>query len=369
MIIGIDARMVAGVSGIPRYIEQVTTHMAAQKTPHTFVLFVLPETKKQIEEGVYLETLQSWQIIAVDIAWYSWQEQVILPRIFSKYHIDIMFFPHWNVPLWYNKPYIVMIHDLIMYHFPKREATTLGPLMYAIKDAVHRQVVAHAAKHAQTIMVPTQFTKQDVCSTLKIDPNKVVVNYEAPLPMVAPPVDTLQPCIDTPYVLYVGNAYPHKNLSRLLAAWKIVEQQHSRLSLVLIGQESHWYDNLTQSEDYAALERIYTYHGVDDTQLANMYACARAFIFPSLYEGFGLPPLEAMQHGVPVIASSASCLPEVLGEAAIYIDPYNPEHIAHTILQVVQDTDIQSMLLHNAAKQLAQFSWEKHVQRFFLLLP
>lgn len=359
--IGIDGRMLAGGSGIARYIEQLVIHLAKQPGDFRYVLFVLPETKQKIENGTYLSELKDWQIVEADVRWYSLAEQINLPNIIRKANIDLMHFPHWNIPVLYRGPFVVTIHDLIMYHFARAEATTLGPVKYWIKDMVHRFVISRAVKTAKNIIVPTQFTKQDLVQTLKIDNQHIIVNHEAPFPIAT---DTLKKeytsCIDAPYVLYVGNAYPHKNVKRLVEAWKMVEAREDRLSLVLIGRSSTWYDELQQQVDDFVLERVYIYHDVDDAQLSQMYACAESFVFPSEYEGFGLPPLEAMQHGVPVISSSASCLPEVLGEAAFFVDETSSAAIAQGILQVHQDPDLRFDLKQKGRTRFQQFSWEHH---------
>ena len=198
------------------------------------------------------ELPNSFKIIEANISWYSWQEQFKFKKIIEKEQVDLMHFPHWNVPLFYNKPFVVTIHDLIMYHYPRQEASTHGRFVYWFKDLVHRLVLRHAVKKAKQIIVTSEFTKQDVHQTLGVPLEKMVVIYQAPFTKIINNQDTnkfqisnFKFQINKPYVLYVGNAYPHKNLEGLLRAWKIFGEKYGEdYQLVLVGKNNFFYEKL-----------------------------------------------------------------------------------------------------------------------------
>ena len=173
MRIGIDARMYGSQnSGLGRYVEQLINNLIKIDSENEYVLFCLENNIPELNiENCKLK------IVNCSIPWYSWEEQILYSLTINREKIDLMHFPHWNIPLLYNKPFVVTIHDLIMYHYPRLDASTHGPLVYWLKDNLHRLVVNHAVKKAKHIIVPSNFTKQDIISTLKIPANKISVTY------------------------------------------------------------------------------------------------------------------------------------------------------------------------------------------------
>jgi len=306
----------------------------------------------------------------VDIPLYSWQEQIKFKKIIDRENVNLMHFPHWNVPLFYNKPFVVTIHDLIMYHYPRQEASTHGPIVYWFKDLLHRLVLRHAVKAAKQIIVTSEFTKQDVHRTLNVPVEKMTTIYQVPFMKIINNQETnskqitnykLQ--ITKPYVLYVGNAYPHKNLDGLLKAWKIFcEKYGPSYQLVLAGKKNFFYNKLINHLTIKPLNNIIFTGYVSDGELSVLYQNASLYVFPSLYEGFGLPPLEAMSYGIPVASSNATCLPEVLGEGAIYFDPENYEQMAETIYRGLTDENLRFELREKAREELKRYSSGKMIE-------
>ena len=161
-------------------------------------------------------------------------------------------------------------------------------------------------------------------------------------------------------MLYVGAAYPHKNLEGLLNAWKIFEEKYGdEYQLVLVGKKDYFYSRIFNNRTIEQCSNIVFTGFIPDEELVALYASVSLFVFPSLYEGFGLPPLEAMAHGVPVVASNRSCLPEVLGEAVLYFDPENYHQMASCIHHGLTDADLRFELKERGAEELKRFSWEK----------
>jgi glycosyltransferase involved in cell wall biosynthesis len=359
MKIGIDARMYGSGFGLARYTQQCIHHLLKIDSDYQYVLFV-KKNHAALSSYIKEHSITQVRLVVVDIPWYSLKEQLCFKKIIQKESVDLMHFPHWNIPLFYNDPFVVTIHDLIMYHYPRPEATTLGPITFWIKDQIHRRVVRHAVGKAKHIFVTSEFTKHDVHTTLQVPLDKMTVTYQAPFVSAKSDVSASAVLkkygITKPFALYVGSAYPHKNLDTLVDAWKqyIAEYEEDR-QLVLVGKESYFYDRLQKKikDDFSI---IYTGF-VEDDELTALYTKSDLYIFLSLYEGFGLPPLEALSHGVPVIASNRSCLPEVLGEAALYVDPKEVSQIVDVMHTGFTDEHIRHDIRQNAKKELLKYSW------------
>ncbi|MBT3949151.1 glycosyltransferase family 4 protein, partial [Candidatus Parcubacteria bacterium] len=162
------------------------------------------------------------------------------------------------------------------------------------------------------------------------------------------------------YIMYVGAAYPHKNLETLLKAWQIFEEKYGdNYELVLAGKKNYFYEHLLKSDDFQKCNNITYIDFPNDEDLASLYSWASLYVFPSLYEGYGLPPLEAISYDIPVVSSNESCLPEVLGDAALYFDPRNPEHMCNVMHSALINKDIQMSLTQNGRDRIKQLSSKK----------
>jgi len=370
MKIGIDARMLGTGFGIARYVQQLVLHLEKIDTANQYILFLRKENWDEFEP-----TKPNFKKVLAGIPWYSLAEQIKFPAIIKAEKVDLMHFPHWNVPLFYNEPYVVTIHDLIMYHYKRTEASTHGPMVYWIKDQMHRIILNKAVRTAKKIFVTSEFTKNDLSKTLHVPLEKMIVTYQAPFEKInfTNNVENIRTKynITKPFVLYVGAAYPHKNLDGLIIAWKIFTEKHGNdYQLVLTGKENYFYKKLVK--DFSTTLRfgrndnndatdnkdiVYT-SMASDAELTALYAHTSLYVFPSFYEGFGLPPLEAMTHDVPVISSSRSCMPEILGNAAEYFDPDNLNEMAETIWRGLTDQNLREKLKTEAKKQIIKYSWD-----------
>ena len=167
--------------------------------------------------------------------------------------------------------------------------------------------------------------------------------------------------IKKPYVLYVGSAYPHKNVRGLLAAWELFEKQYGQdYQLVLVGKENYFYKRLKANHYiHSTMNGVVFAGGVSDDDLEMFYREASLFIFPSLYEGFGLPPLEAMSRGIPVVSSNRSCMPEILGEAVLFVDPENVEQMAETLYRGLTDQLLRGELRERGREEVKRYSWDR----------
>lgn len=368
MRIGIDARLfgprTAG-GGLGRYIQQLVTHLERIDQENEYVLFLRKSNWNEFEET------PRFKKILADYRWYSLEEQLKMPRIVKDAKADLMHFPHFNVPLAIRTPFVVTIHDLILLEHPTARATTLGPLLYKIKYSGYRRVIGRAIKKSRAIISPSEHTRQSILKYFpKTDADKIKVVYEGLSRLGQESPETAgndseylgKLGIKEPFLLYVGNSYPHKNLERLIRAFAKILEQKPNLQLVLVGQRNYFSQRLEQEARAIGVkipQQVNFAGFVEDENLAKLYRRAKLYVFPSLAEGFGLPPLEAMSFGLAVASSNSSCLPEVLGPAAIYFNPENVDDMARAIMEGLDNENLRRNLVAAGKQQAEKYSWRK----------
>jgi len=316
MRICIDARMLGpeNTRGIGRYIEELVQEMLVLDAADTFIL-VTRNADHPFKNHPSVETL------VADIRWYGLAEQLRIPGVFRKAKADLVYVPHWNVPLIYHGPLVITIHDLLLRHFPlsAKMSTRSWPLRLA-KRFLYRVVVANAVSRARRILVPTEFVKSDIEFFYPSAKGKISVTGEG-MPRIggsdlgAGTVSEPNPHDLAPnYLLYVGSAYPHKGLDDLLVAWPKISERYPGLRLVMVGEKDIFMRRLEEKAATSGLKNVEFRGRVADGQLSDLYFNASAFVYPTHFEGFGLPPLEALACGCPVVASDIPVLREVLGK-------------------------------------------------------
>ncbi|MFN3301584.1 MAG: glycosyltransferase family 4 protein [Patescibacteria group bacterium] len=354
MKIGIDARLYGIVDrGIGRYTERLIHYLEKIDRENDYFIFL-----RQNGFSQYQPKNKNFHKILANYRPYSLKEQISFPYLLKKYKLDLIHFPHFNVPFFYRQPFIVTIHDLIISKFPQSRATTLPYFFYKIKFIGYQIVLKNALKLAKKIIAVSQATKKDIVEILKINPEKIIVIYEGVDKLE---IKNLELGINFPYILYVGAAYPHKNLERLLLAFKnFITYSQIDLKLVLVGKKDFFYQRLEKyAEELKLKDKVIFTGQLSDEDLARLYKNASFFILPSLCEGFGLPGLEAMAYGLPVAASSFSSLPEIFGQAAYYFNPYSVDELTKAIFKLATDENIKKDLKEKGLEQVKKYSWEK----------
>ncbi len=235
-----------------------------------------------------------------------------------------------------------------------------------------RMSMAMAARRAARVITVSESSKRDILRYFDIDPEKITVipnAYDERFGIEPIEEDVVRVReryqLHDEFVLYAGNVKPHKNLERLIDAFQIVRSRGlDRLKLVLIGDDISKYASLRRAVHQHQLHKYVRFLGyLPEETLAVLYRLAGVFVFPSLYEGFGLPPLEAMASGTPVVTSNVSSLPEVAGDAAVLVDPYDADAIADGIFRVLTDERLRRDLRQRGLARARQFSWEQSVKR------
>lgn len=365
MVIGIDARFFGPKGkGLGRYTQKLIETLEKIDSQNQYAVFLRRENFDD-----YQPAAKNFRKVLADYRWYSLKEQIFMPFLIRRTKVDLMHFPHFNVPVFYFGKFVVTIHDLILRRFLTRRASTLGPILWGLKNLAYRLVIWTAIKKAAKVITVSNYVKKEIVYFFKIRPEKIAVIYEG-RPTKNSEQKTQNPKsnfkrrdITGHYLLYVGSAYPHKNLNNLIDAFNIlVSRDKFSLQLVFVGEQDYFYRQLGNylAEYFIYLEnRIIFTDFVSDSELEDIYRGALVYVFPSLCEGFGLPPLEAMTYGVPVVSSNATCLPEILGQAAIYFEPKDPQDMAEKIKRVIKNKKIRQELVANGFKQIKKYSWDK----------
>lgn len=370
MRIGIDARFYGADSkGLGRYTQKLIENLekiylqkdAVDDDLENDQYFVFLRKENFAE---YQPKNKNFHKVEADYKWYSFSEQIDMPRLLYKYKLDLVHFPHFNVPIFYRKKFIVTIHDLILLHFPTIRGTTLNPVFYWLKFLAYKITIGNAVKKAKKIIAVSNFTRSDILTNYSVSADKVAVTYEAGSETENYSQENVGKIdkygIMKPYLLYVGNAYPHKNLEKLVKSWQIFdEKQKGKIKLVLVGKKDYFYNRLREIVEENKIRNIIFAGFVLDDDLDAVYKNAIAYIFPSLYEGFGLPPLEAMKNGLPVISSNHKCLREIMGDSAYYFDAQKKEDIVRAIEKIISDENLRQKLTKKGFSQIAKYSWKK----------
>lgn len=373
MKIGIDARFLGlEHAGLGRYTTELIWHLlnlvsrSPEKKNIRFVIFTgnnpLPDKIQEIlDKNVGLA-----KIVAVDASHYSWTEQTELPKILGEQNLDLVHFLHFNHPLFYKGKYVATIHDLTLEQFAQKK--------WPWQKWAYKLTLANAIKKSQKIITVSEFVKGEIIDRYRVSPKKIGVVYNG-IDEKCCPITNPRPLkkamakygIGKPFILYVGQQRRHKNLLTLLEAFKMLDEKHEftdKYQLVFAGKKDPRFPELSERISRLKLSRKAIFTGfVTDQDLSALYNAATIFAFPSFSEGFGLPPLEAMACGTPVIASNATSLPEILGTAAAYFRPDNILDLYQTLTKVLTDGRLRQQMAAAGTKQAAKYSWQKTAEQ------
>ena len=361
MRIAIDGRKLRDY-GIGTYVRNLLRQLARQDVTNEYVVFCSAEDCDAVEGlgGRFRAVVETAKP-------YSIAEQFALPMALRREGAELFHEPHYVLPPLTPCRSVVTIHDCIHLRFPQYLPSKLG-------YAYARGQMWAATHQAARVITVSEASKRDILRYFRVPESRIDVIYNAiderfwhePDPEdISRTRERYR--LTAPFVLYAGNIKPHKNLERLIEAFHLMRQGSPELrdvELLIIGDDISKYATLRRAVHRHKLHKHVRFFGfVPDQTLASLYRLANAFVFPSLYEGFGLPPLEAMASGTPVIASNVSSLPEVVGDAALMIDPYEPSAIADAMYRVLTDAPLRAELIQLGFARAREFSWERSIKR------
>jgi glycosyltransferase involved in cell wall biosynthesis len=359
MRVAIDVRKLHDF-GIGTYIRNLLRNLARVDRETEYVLLC-----QQHDARVGSQLGPNFRSVPEPSPNYSLREQIRVPWVLHREAPDVFHAPHYVLPPLVRCRSVVTIHDCIHLMFPQY-LRNRAAYVYA------RASMWSAARQARRILTVSEASKRDIIHFFSVPPEKVVVVYNAiEERFAATPSEEAIALVreryqlNHPFVLYVGNIKPHKNLVRLIEAFAEIRQRgFDQLKLLIIGDEISRLPALRLAVHSHKLHKHVRFLGyLEDETLASLYRLASVFVFPSLYEGFGLPPLEAMASGTPVVTSNVSSLPEVTGDAAILVDPYSVESIVEGITRVLNDPVLAATLRERGLARAREFSWERSVAR------
>lgn len=349
----IDARIINSSTG--RYVERLLHYLQQIDTKNEYIILIPSKDKEY-----WQPTGKNFKVTFCDIPNYSIAEQTTYKTFLESLKPDLVHFCMPQQPVFYKGKTVTTFHDLTLirtYNIDKNW------LIYHIKQVFGRWIFKKAAQKNTQIITPTNYTKNDLIDFAKISADKITVTYEA-----ADIKKEESKSMNIPFknfILYVGKQSSYKNIRRLGDAHQKLLKKYPDLGLVLANpkdkavllNEKYFKDN-----NY---KNIYYPGRVNNKDLAWLYPNCACYVFPSFMEGFGLPGIEAMGLGAPVVSSNATCLPEVYGDAALYFDPLDTNDMAEKIDMVLSDKKLRDSLIKRGYKQFNKYSWKRMAEQTY----
>ena len=347
--IGIDCRLAGEQhAGIGRYTQNLVQRLIANQQYEWVLFFANQKQAHQILEKVPTNV----KIVLVPVRHYSLKEQLVLPSIFNQAHLDLLHVPHFNIPVFYSGKIVVTIHDLLWHEQRGSHVTTLPAWQYWLKYGAYQLTVKQAVNRAIKVFVPSKTVAQTVKKYYPGIKDKLVVTYEgiAESFLQAKAAPNKQP---KNQLVYTGSLYPHKNIEVVFKALK----QLPEFTLKLVGSRNIFQqETIKLAKKYQIDQQVKWLGRLSDQALIKLYQESYALVFPSLSEGFGLPGLEAMAVGLPVIASDIPIFQEIYQDAAAY---FAPQSAAELVEKVRILSPSREHLIKAGKKLLEAYSWDK----------
>ncbi|MFQ5811966.1 MAG: glycosyltransferase family 4 protein [Anaerolineae bacterium] len=369
MRIGIDyTAAVRQGAGIGRYTRELVRSLAELNRSHDYVLFAAAGGQRPVDAG-WPPNFQMRSVPLSDralaILWHRLRLPLWVELVTGR--VDIFHSPDFVLPPVRRAKTLVTVHDLSFIRYPQCADANLRAYL--------NQVVPRSVHRADLILADSQSTKDDLVELLGVAPDRIEVVYPGVEKRFRPIEDQahleeVRKRYNLPprFALGLGTLQPRKNFTRLIEAYSLLVTRHPSLQLVIAGGKGWLYEEIFASVERLGLEEKVIFPGfVADEHLPALYNLAELFVFPSLYEGFGLPPLEALACGTPVITSNASSLPEVVGEAGPMVEATDVEALAEAMKRVLEDDALQERMIAKGMKQAGKFTWEKTAAKLLSL--
>ncbi len=363
MKIGIDMRM-SGTKhgGIGRYVFELVKNILEIDNKNNYTLFFHNKTYTKSEVDLF-SNYPNVKIVYSLARHYSFFEQTAFLRLLNKHNLDLMHFPNFNVPYFYNKPFIVTIHDLVHHKISGAKKT------HALHFWGYKKIIEHAAKASKKIITVSESSANDISKILDVDKNKIQIIYEGATltPNTRPEqIEKVkrQYLIKKPYFLFVGVLERKKNVINLTRAFDIFLKNYNLdMDLVLVGKvDKHYPEIKHHALDITNSSHLIFTGYIEDQDLKALYSGAFAYVNASANEGFGLPGVEALQFGLPLVVSNTKVFNEIYDNAAVYFDHLNIEDIAEKMHLVSRDEQFYNQLRKNSLERGKYFSWKKSAE-------
>ncbi len=358
--IGLDLRLFGTAhGGIGRYCEQLFPRLLKLDKANQYFAFV---NSKMLHTGALkaLESLNNCKIVETNARHYSFGEQLSFLRLLNKYKLDLVHFPNFNMPIFYKRPFVVTIHDMVHHKISGAKKSHL------LHFLAYKKVIETAGRQSKKIITVSQASKKDISNFLQIPNDKIEVIYEAA--SLSPQIQAAKVLeikksylLSSPYFLFVGVLERKKNLINLTRGFDYFLQKYKlKMDLVLVGKKDpHYPDIKHKAMDIKHKDNLVFADQVDDEELAALYSGAYAFTSASLHEGFGLPGVEALSFGLPLLASNIEVFNEIYDNAAMYFNPLDPADIAEKMNLLARDKQFYEQMSKKSLERAQKFGWDE----------
>lgn len=361
--IAFDARFY-NEAGPGRYVKNLLSHLEEIDDKNTY--YVLLRTKSYDE---YKPASSNFIKVRADYSWYSFKEQTFFLLKLLTLKADILYVPHFNIPIFYPKAIVTAIPDIIMHTFSTEKGTTLPKSYFKLKKFIYKLVTHWAMIRSRNIIVPSQATADDITAVFGAKvAKKLVLAPEG----IDPDINTTNVCEDqntlltrlnivSSFILYVGSMYEHKNLIRLIDAYEIAVSKGLKHQLVLAGKADLFSKRVESYINKKGLAQMILLPGqsgrLNDREVNTLRQSCEYYIFPSLKEGFSLTPLECMIFDKPCVISDIPCHREIYQNSVLYFDPFEINDIANKMLKLDNDANLKEILINKGRELIKEYSW------------
>lgn len=348
----IDARIIATPTG--RYVVKLLDYLQEIDRTNQYIVLVKPKDK-----DFYKPANDNFKIMTTKYKEFTFGEQIGFLLFLYRLKADLVHFTQFHQPMFYLRPKVTTMHDTTLFKYlNQRDGNFLKTFYkYRIKPIVFKRVIGFMLNRSKKVITISKYSKREMLE---------FINIKAPIDVIYESADRInsaakpyKPIGRQPFIFFVGNTPPYKNIARLIEAMPQINKQ-TGVKLLLVGKDNDFTQQLKGLVKKLGLEDIVLWTGfVTDEELAWMYKNAAAYVFPSLSEGFGLPGLEAISYLCPLASSNATCLPEIYGEAAHYFNPEDVDDIAKKTIEVINNKKLRAKLQKAAEQQYKKYSWAK----------
>lgn len=352
----IDARIRRSSTG--RYVDRLLEHLQDLDNNSNYTVLINsddPWRAKSANFKHYFCNFPQFSFNPLDQLSFAWQ--------LYKLRADLVFFPMNQQPLLYLKTTVTAVMDLTMLRFTRPGKHS--KIFHFFRMQAYRFLFWYSLRKSKHILTISNFVKNDIINNYPFTKNKITTTYCASEPSISKKPSKPND-ISKPFIFHVGSPFPHKNINRLVDAFVRLKDQDPKLQLVLSGKKELYFEQLIKKIKKlpSKIQKdIHITGFVSDSELRWLYENAECYVLPSLSEGFGLPGLEAMVHGCPVVSSNATCLPEIYDKAAHYFDPTSVDDMQNKIQEVLDNKNLRNKLIKNGYSQLKKYSWKRMAQQ------
>ena len=351
--IAIDARELRQSTG--RYVERLIYYLQQIDNDHDYTILLNPK-----DMNTWEPTNPRFTKVACPHKEFTFDEQIGFKRQLDKLGADLVHFAMIQQPVWYRGNKVTTIQDLTTARFRN---PSKNYFVFTIKQLVYKWVIRNVAKKSSQVLAISNFVKQDIVDFTGINPDKITVTLEAVDEFDEPP-KPVPGFEDKEYIMFNGRPLLHKNLKRVIEAFAILHEKNPDLYLMLAGKKNKLQaDYVAHANKLGVSDHVIITDWITDGQLKWAMQHTKAYIWASLSEGFGLPPLEAMLNNAPVVSSNASCMPEILGDAAHYFNPLDVQDMANKIQEVLEDPVLREELCEKGHQQIQKYSWKRMAEQ------